>query len=131
MLNDDDWFGDFYGRFVSEQKRLRDHYPFPLEGDEEGDSKFIVRQVFEVGQGALYQAEGITFIYSQDRLYVNGQRFETATAAAATTAAALCNNRRIDRKLLLIDGSSRLSSDALALLEELVALGLLYFSEEE
>ena len=129
MLNDEEWFGDFYGRFVSEQKRLRDHYPFPLEVDEEGDSKSIVRQVFE-GQGALYQAEGIAFIYSRGRLFVNGMAWETSSGETAKIIEIICNNRRIDRKLL-IDGSARLSSESLALLEELVTLGLLYFSGED
>ena len=130
MLNDEEWFGDFYGRFVSEQKRLRDHYPLPLEVDEEGDSKSIVRQVLE-GRGALYQAEGITFIYSRERLYVNGMAWETVSDETAKIVENICNSRRVDRELLLIGESACLSSESLALLEELVMLGLLYFSEEE
>ena len=90
LIDDDEWWDEFFGRYVTEQKRARNNYPIPLEdsspreeggdgdsnmntadddddddddGDEWGDARSTVRGVL-AGTGVLYQAEGIAFAHS-------------------------------------------------------------------
>lgn len=105
IINDDEWWDEFFGRYVTEQKRVRNNYPIPLEedcvgdsdddSDEEimpgdellGDAKSTVQSVL-AGRGVLYQAEGIAFAYSSipskihddrtsHRFFVNGEMWQS------------------------------------------------------
>ena len=90
FLNDDEWWDEFFGKYVTEQKRLRNNYPIPLEDWDQYFDEFTVEEKHEVktdldnfkqqsevwrdarltvqavmnGRGVLYHAEGIAFAYS-------------------------------------------------------------------
>jgi ribosomal protein L16 Arg81 hydroxylase len=104
LIDDDEWWDEFFGRYVTEQKRARNNYPIPLEDssreeggddpninttddDEWGDAQSMVRSVL-VGTGVLYQAEGIAFAHSSipsklrpgvtnHRFFVNGEMWQS------------------------------------------------------
>lgn len=102
IISDDEWWDEFFGRYMTEQKRVRIDYPIPLEDtmgeaddgsiedlpDEEwGDAKSTVQSVL-AGKGVLYQAEGIVFAYSSvpskvlngrtsHRFFVNGEMWQS------------------------------------------------------
>ena len=105
MLEDDEFWDEFIGKYVTEQKRVRNNYPIPLEdwendcddsieedknkedNDVWGNAKSAVGSVL-AGQGVLYHAEGISFAYSSclstkddgvivHRLFVNGEMWQS------------------------------------------------------
>ncbi|KAL7555028.1 hypothetical protein ACHAWF_018609 [Thalassiosira exigua] len=150
MVRDDERWDEFFGRCVTEPKRVRSGYPAPLDerddGDEDGegrdDATSIVRDVLN-GEGALYRAEGVAFAHSRvnsgARFYANGERWSTTRDAVAELYRTVCNNRRLRRETLLgpsgdvrdaASPSSELAPEAVSFLEELVAAGLLYDVEE-
>ena len=104
LIDDDEWWDKFFGRYVTEQKCARNNYPIPLEDssreeggddpninttddDKWGDAQSMVRSVL-VGTGVLYQAEGIAFAHSSipsklrpsvtnHRFFVNGKIWQS------------------------------------------------------
>ena len=36
MINDDEWWDEFFGKYVTEQKRVRSNYPIPLTDSSNG-----------------------------------------------------------------------------------------------
>lgn len=128
IINDDEWWDEFMGRYVTEQKRVRNSYPIPLDDlpvdgedavddkhfDEWSDARSTVQSVL-VGKGVLYQAEGIAFAYSivrpkshngreHYRFFVNGEMWQSdspANDAVARIFQIVANHRLIDRSLLL------------------------------
>jgi len=131
LISDDEWWDEFFGRYVTEQKRARNNYPIPLEDwvddcggsgenqpDEWEDAQSIVQSVL-AGGSVLYQAEGITFAYSSvrskihkgrcsHRFYVDGEMWhsESQSPGAKQNDMAhifqlVSNHRRIDCGILL------------------------------
>ncbi len=159
IIDDDDWWDEFFGRYATEQKRARVDYPMPLEDSDAdcdgwGDARSTVVKVLE-GKGVLYQAEGIVFSYSSipsklssgktcHRCYVNGEMWESETQTEDETNGlsrlfrVVSNHRRLDQSILL--GHDRnggkntqydhRSSEAISFLTELVSSGVLYVSTE-
>jgi ribosomal protein L16 Arg81 hydroxylase len=165
MMNDDEWWDEFLGRHVTEQKRVRNNYPIPLDSmlddgeevdevsDEWADARSTVQSVL-AGKGVLYQAEGIAFAYSTvrsdrhdgrefHRFFVNGEMWqrdfesdEVKQSSIVRIFKIVANHRMLDRSLLLgLDSCDdpdtqcdELSSEAIAFLEELVSIGVLYGS---
>mmetsp|Transcript_11217 Transcript_11217/g.27576 ORF Transcript_11217/g.27576 Transcript_11217/m.27576 type:complete len:547 (-) Transcript_11217:54-1694(-) len=101
LMSDDEWWDEFLGRYVTEQKRLRNNYPISLEDwagesdcsddgnlpGEWSDAKSTVQNVL-AGNGALYQAEGIAFAHSSidseihnsgtsHRFFANGEMWQS------------------------------------------------------
>ena len=128
-INDDGWWDEFFGRYVTEQKRVRNNYPIPLDDlagdfedlpDEWKDAKSTVQSVL-AGNGVLYNAEGIAFAYScipstihpgrtSHRFFVNGEMWQSESQSNGSDAGHICitqlfqrvsNHRRLDRVLLL------------------------------
>mmetsp|Transcript_39290 Transcript_39290/g.86229 ORF Transcript_39290/g.86229 Transcript_39290/m.86229 type:complete len:105 (-) Transcript_39290:123-437(-) len=101
------------------------------------------------GNGALYQAEGLTFAYSlrpsgkkdtkkSYRLFINGEFWDVSCTTneeeVASLLRILTSHRRLDRDVLA-EGAPKqehrcLPSDLVALLEDLVGKGYLYGSDE-
>ena len=150
MLENDDWWDIFFGKYVTEQKRVRLNYPISLD-DEEGDNSLetsIIQSVLK-GETVLFHAEGIPFAYScvtaKDtnqiayRLFANGdmwqydsQNTDHSKDAMACLFTAIANHRRLDKALLLkcIDNDVNLiGSDAVKFLEMLVRIGVIYATE--
>ena len=147
MLGDDDWWDEFFGKYVTEQKRNRIGYPMPLcEDNLPGTEGAIVDSVL-TGDEILFHAEGISFAYScvpaKDpnytlyRLFANGKMWQYKTRGDdATVDSMVClykviaNHRQIDNKLLLNcsggDKEAFQNSGAIEFLEELVNIGVLY-----
>lgn len=143
LLNDDEWWDEFFGQYVTEQKRLRNNYPVPISDwadDNDEDSKTTIDNVL-AGKSVLYQAEGIAFAHSSitshgtisHRFFVNGQMWQSSVSNSCMVHLfkAVANHRMLDRALLVgvdddNDGETELSSEALSFLEELVEVGLLY-----
>eukprot|EP00978_Attheya_sp_CCMP212_P039423 scaffold204683_cov54-Attheya_sp.AAC.4 len=142
ILESDDKWDDFFGRIVTEPKRIRDEYPLALDGSNNdfsdhhhnwvaelgvwGDPKQAVQSVLD-GTGALYQAEGIVFSYSHVlspsphyRLYVNGEVFETTTTSDEDYQClqTIANVRRLTNETLIQNGSP-LSQQIVNILETL------------
>lgn len=155
MLNDDDWWDAFFGRYATEPKRVRNNYPIPLadeKAEEEDDSdlfldaKTTVESVLN-NHAVLYHAEGIAFAHStvvpvkdskktKHRLFANGNMWQddsqTSDGGALSIAElfkVVANNRRLDRQALL-DQYDEMDIKAIHLLEELVSIGVLYGAEE-
>ena len=104
MIDDDEWWDEFFGGYATEQKRARGEYPIPLEdasregggggdsnvnaaSDEWVDARSTVLGVLD-GRGVLYQAEGIAFAHSSvhskahrgrtsRRFFVNGEMWQS------------------------------------------------------
>jgi 50S ribosomal protein L16 3-hydroxylase len=131
IINDDEWWDEFLGRYVTEQKRVRNNYPVPLETllvdgesgdegvcDEWADARSAVQNVL-AGNGALYQAEGIAFAYSSvdskrqygrtiHRFFVNGDIWQSESQSNDMKQSSIvrifkivANHRLLDRLLLL------------------------------
>lgn len=148
MLLDDKWWDEFFGRYATEQKRVRMNYPIPLDDEvTEFSEKSIIQSVLN-GEAVLYQAEGIAFAYSclssKDqnstiyRLFANGEMWQSevlqtddARDSMPCLFEAIANHRRLDKQLLLDCFSDNVESvqKGKELLEELVKFGLLYDSE--
>eukprot|EP00986_Skeletonema_menzelii_P006559 scaffold2491_cov145-Skeletonema_menzelii.AAC.2 len=142
MMDDDSVWDEFFGRFVTEPKRLRNNYPIPLEADEFDGT--TIKDVLD-GSGMLYHAEGICFSYSavnsQDvigtatpiiyRLYVNGEMWQSDLADDGMFYQTIANNRVLDGTMLSKSiGNDKRCEKKVEFLEELVSDGLLYVSEE-
>ena len=151
LLNDDERWDEFFGRYVTEQKRLRNNYPIPLLEDlayeDDGadsftvDANAIVEDTLS-GKCVLYQAEGIAFAYSSTpskvqrgrvshRFFVNGEMWQSTSndeeqSCLIQTYQAVANHRRLDQSILLGTNDNKLSSQAISFLEELVDIGVLY-----
>lgn len=139
MMDDDSVWDEFFGRCVTEPKRLRSNYPIPMEDDDEFDGP-TVQDVLD-GCGMLYHAEGICFSYSEVksvsassilyRLYVNGEMWQSVLVDDGMLYQTIANNRVLRREMLLtLIGDDERSEQKLELLENLVSDGLLYSSEE-
>lgn len=144
MIDDDSVWDEFFGRYVTEPKRLRNNYPIPLEDDDECDGP-TVQDVLN-GCGMLYHAEGICFSYSEVtseglsgttttiyRLFVNGEMWESDSVDDGILYETLANNRMLDESVLLVLASIKndvIREKNIEFLEELVSIGLLYCSEE-
>ncbi len=103
MVGKEEIWDEFFGRYATEQKRVRNNYPIPLDdwtedenasvdgGEEEvsiwGDANLAVQSVLK-GEGVLYHAEGIAYAYSSfasttdtgvtiHRLFANGEMWES------------------------------------------------------
>lgn len=138
LLDDDEWWDEFIGRYATEQKRLRNNYPIPLSdwADEtEENAESIIQKVLE-GKCVLYQAEGIAFAFSSTssgsyRFFVNGEMYQTEPNDDAGQSCVthlyqvVSDNRRLDRETLL-GSDDKLSSDGNSFLEQLVETGALY-----
>ena len=143
LLDDDEYWDEFIGRYATEQKRFRNNYPIPLsewaDGTEE-NAESIVQSVLS-GKCVLYQAEGIAFAYSSvssgsSRFFVNGEIYKAEPNDDAGQRCmkhlykVVSNNRRLDRETLLglddNDSTRQLSSDGISFLEQLVEAGVLY-----
>lgn len=157
MINDDEWWDEFFGKYVTEQKRVRSNYPTPLtdssiEDDDWNDAHLAVSNVV-AGKGFLYQAEGIAFAYScipsnvhigrtVTRFFVSGEMWQSKCQVNTDNWTQIfhivANNRRLDRLCLLgldINDDQKevrddiiLPSEAISFLEELVSAGFLYGS---
>ena len=99
FLDNEDRWGDFFGRVVSRAKRARFDYPSHLDSSDTdllgvwGDPQSAVRSVFEKNRGFLVQAEGVVFAYNEaGALFVNGDKFEVDTVDDARR---ICDNRCI------------------------------------
>ena len=137
LLDDDEYWDEFIGRYATEQKRLRNNYPIPLsewaDGIEE-NAESIIQSVL-VGECVLYQAEGIAFAYSTSsglyRFFVNGEMYQTKSSddkelsCVSRLYHVVSNSRKLDRKTLL-GSDDKLSSDGISFLEQLVETGALY-----
>ena len=95
MLDDDSQFDEFFGKLVTESKRMRLDYPVPLDDvDDEykkelgawGDPSSAVEAMMN-GEGVLYVAEGVALAYSHldlekvCRLFIDGKMMEIALDA--------------------------------------------------
>jgi len=136
IISDDAWWDEFFGRYVTEQKRVRNNYPIPLEdwdddSDSEGeglpnewsDAQSTIKSVL-AGRGVLYQAEGIAFAYSSipskihrgrssHRFYVNGEMWQSESESPgakqndmAQIFQLVSNHRRLDDAILLANSDS-------------------------
>ena len=151
-INDDEWWDEFFGCYVTEQKRVRNNYPIPLNDCVDGafsddlsdnwsdDANQTVMSVLD-GKNVLFQAEGIAFAYSNSvneaarhRFFVNGKVWQTNDENMARLFQIIGNNRRIDRTMLLglSDPSTNheFASEAISFLSELILIGVLYSSNE-
>jgi 50S ribosomal protein L16 3-hydroxylase len=142
LENDDNMWDLWFGKYVTQPKRLRNSYPSPLVGTNEveedewisnlgvwGNPKLTVQAIMN-GRGCLYQAEGIVFAYSREknkfnRLFVHGQVWETSDPNIPMDI--IANERRIT-----IDSfpNGTICSNTKEILEDLVGKGFLYGSEE-
>ena len=140
LLDDDEWWEEFIGRYATEQKRLRNIYPIPLTewADESEENAESIIQSLLAGKCVLYQAEGISFAYSSTssgsyRFFVNGEMYQSNTEPNDHTEQrcmkhlykVISNSRKLDRKTLL-GSDDKLSSDGISFLEQLVETGVLY-----
>jgi len=145
LLDDDEYWDEFIGRYATEQKRLKNNYPIPLSDwadESEANAESIIQNVLE-GKCVLYQAEGIAFAFSfvssgSYRFFVNGEMHqskansndETEQSCIKHLYKVVSNNRRLDRALLLglddNDSTRQLSSEGISFLEQLVEEGVLY-----
>ena len=150
LMDDDDAWDRWFGSFVSESKRVRTGYPIELTANEDnengedsdheewieslgvwGNPKEAVASILR-GDGALYQAEGITFCYSRCnnpqcfyRLFVNG--FTWCLKNDSVLVDIIANNRRITKKSFT---GKFVCMETIQLLEDLVEKGLLYGMDE-
>lgn len=142
LESDNDRWDLWFGKYVTQPKRLRNNYPIPLEGsvdevDKEwisnlgiwGDPKLTVQAIMN-GKGCLYQAEGIVFAYSRasetfHRLFVHGQVWETSDPGIPINI--IANERRLTIHLF---PNSTICSSTQTLLEDLIAKGFLYGADE-
>ena len=144
LLGDDKWWDCFFGRYVTEQKRVRMNYPIPL--DEGDDAINIIKSVLN-GDAALYQAEGIAFVYSSlpandpnrsiYRLFANGlmwqfevQNDDVTTNCMVCLYKTIANHRRLDAQSLCscygdVGGESQVS-EVNVFLEQLLKIGVIY-----
>jgi ribosomal protein L16 Arg81 hydroxylase len=106
LLEDDCWWDEFFGKYVTEQKRVRMNYPIPLDDQDDkgiftmqysdgvmvqdsmlpGIEQEIIQSVLE-GNRLLVHAEGIAFAYSFCpaknssniiyRLFANGEMWQS------------------------------------------------------
>lgn len=102
LLEDDCWWDEFFGKYVTEQKRVRMNYPIPLDDQKDKDiysdgvavkdsmlpgmEQDIIQSVLD-GNTLLVHAEGIAFAYSfcpaKDsrytiyRLFANGEMWQS------------------------------------------------------
>ena len=139
LMDNDEWWDEFFGTYVTEQKRVRNNYPIALEEyvgeaydgipDEWSDAQSIVQSVL-AGQGVLYQAEGIAFAHSSfnpkdadgsiwHRIFVDGKMWQTKSPSdaeqhdLARLFKVVSNNRRLDRESLLgMDSNNKSLVDA-------------------
>jgi ribosomal protein L16 Arg81 hydroxylase len=128
-LEDDEWWDDFFGKYATEQKRVRMNYPIPLdeqdimlsseaiEDTQIGIEEDIIQSVL-AGNSVLVRAEGVSFAYSCFaaidssckicRLFANGEQWQcearnddAAVNCVACLYQIIANSRKIDSKLLL------------------------------
>lgn len=138
MLNDDSAWDEFFGRYVTEPKRLRTNYPIPCD-----DDVLSVEDVLQ-GNGALYHAEGICFSHSiitcnedavdestsKTRLFINGKMWQCdSISSMGQLYETIANHRMLDGPTLLKAAGDN-KEEAVKFLEELVSIGVLYASEE-
>ena len=143
MLGDDDWWDEFFGKYVTEQKRYRIGYPMPLYEDSSPGTEGTIVESVLTGDTILFHAEGIAFAYSclptedpsytLNRLFANGEMCEIKTRNDDTLAdvyKVIANHRQINNKLLLScsggDIEAFQNSGAIKVLQELVNKGVLY-----
>ena len=136
MMDDDAVWDEFFGRYITEPKRLRSNYPIPLEEDFDAPT---LQDVLD-GNGALYHAEGICFSHSvvnahesdgsstnEYRLFVNGKMWQSDSVDDSILYQTISNNRVLDGPALLESiGDDEKSSMKVEFLEELVMIGVLY-----
>lgn len=140
--SDMDRWDAWFGKYVTQPKRYRNHYPIPLEEnvpgvDPEwishlgiwGDPKRTVQAIVN-GTGCLYQAEGIVFAYSREgttahRLFVHGQVWEVSDPRIPIDI--LANERRLTIDLF---PNGRICATTQALVEDLLRKGFLYGADE-
>ena len=138
ILNDSAW-DEFFGRYVTEPKRLRTNYPIPCDDDD----VLSVEDVLQ-GNGALYHAEGICFSHSiitcnedavgvstsKTRLFINGKMWQCdSMSSMGQLYVTIANHRMLDGPTLLKTVGDN-KEDAVKFLNELVSIGVLYASEE-
>ena len=145
MLDDDLFFDEFFGKLVTESKRLRFDYPPSLEDlDSEckeelgkfGDAKSAIEAV-KNGDGVLYAAEGVAWAYSEldgkiCRLFIDGYMWEIELDSHDDSSTMNLIKRLVDERQISqasLDTKS-LSSKMIDLLEKLVFQGYLYGSNE-
>lgn len=159
LLDDDDAWDKWFGSFISEPKRIRVDYPMVLSCDDNQDSeheefidslgvwgkpKDAVKSML-IGEGSLYQAEGITFGYSRlmqksnrqglsssksqgkysYRLFVNGLSWNIESPNVPIQK--IASERRLSRESFQ---SEKVCDETITILEDLVEKGLLYGSAE-
>lgn len=141
MLNDDSAWDEFFGRYITEPKRLRTNYPIPLNDCD--DDVLSVEDVLR-GNGALFHAEGICFSHSiitcdedavdastsKTRLFVNGKMWQCDSMSSGQLYVTIANHRMLDGPTLLKALGDNKKEEAVKFLEELVSIGVLYTSEE-
>ncbi len=90
LLDDDQFFDDFFGKIVTETNRMRSNYPIPLDAlhnneEELGDAEQYVKSMISC-KAILYGTEGISWAYSIPeqsdqsrnvcRLYIDGKKWD-------------------------------------------------------
>jgi len=149
LLEEDQMWEEWFGKFITEPKRVRPGYPIELtppipsisdpnalEEHEEwieslgiwGNSKLTLDAVLN-GHGYLIQAEGITFAMTERleilKVFVNGICWEIQNVKAPIEA--IMSQRRISKETL---ENVELCEETLDLLQDLVEKGFLYGTDE-
>ena len=157
LLDDDSFFDEFFGKLVTETKRIRTNYPLPLDElcyDELetlgplGDPKSCVKIMLE-GGATLFAAEGITWSYSVTtgvdskkdikkfcRLFVDGEMFQIDISGENNNEQSriidliqiIVSENQLEREILEY-GDEIVPQKIVLLLCDLVAKGYLYGSE--
>ena len=150
MLDDEDNFDAFFGKLVTESKRMRFDYPMSLDDlDNEciqelgvwGNSKSAIDAVRN-GGGVLYAAEGISWAYSilsdnksnggkrKCRLFVDGAMRQVSLDNNDTATLKLIGRMVDERQVNTSFFENTVSAQFIELLEMLVREGYLYGSSE-
>lgn len=142
MLDDDIIFDEFFGKMVTESKRMRFEYPLPLDALNEeckeelgvwSDAKSAVDEVIH-GDGVLYVAEGVVLAYSCTtttcRLFIDGIMKEVMLNDGIENfylIKSLVDERQINQGTFK---KRKVSPDIRHVLEHLVQEGYLYGADD-
>lgn len=147
MLDDDAYFDKFFGKLVTESKRLRIDYPVSLNDLDDddrlelgiwGDAQSSIKAVAD-GRGNLYAAEGVAWAHSKldfedkkvCRIFIDGKVWEIALElddeSSVTFIKDMIKTRQVSCHLLQ---RQALPEELLVVLEQLVRCGYLYGSDD-
>lgn len=150
MLDDEDNFDKFFGKLVTESKRMRFDYPMSLDDlDDEckeemgvwGDAKAAIEAVRN-SKGVLYAAEGISWAYSTIppnnlpnkgslcRIFIDGSMRQICLDNDDTVTLKLIQRMVDERHVNASFFENTTSAQFSELLKDLVREGYLYGSDE-